>query len=35
VHGSFAGLALDADNQDHLTASRIQQWIKQIKPVLF
>jgi len=34
VHGSFAGLALDADNQDHLTASRIQQWIKQIKPIL-
>jgi flavodoxin I len=35
VHGSFAGLALDADNQDHLTHARVQTWVEQIKPVLF
>ncbi len=34
VHGSFVGLALDADNQDHLSASRIQQWVSLIRPVL-
>ncbi|MGB0132043.1 flavodoxin [Chlorobium sp.] len=34
VQGSFVGLALDADNQDHLSASRIQQWVGMIRPVL-
>ncbi|MBN1279229.1 MAG: flavodoxin [Chlorobium sp.] len=34
LQGSFIGLALDADNQDHLTQSRIQRWVAGIKPVL-
>jgi len=33
-YGSFVGLALDADNQDHLTPVRIRQWVSQILPVL-
>jgi flavodoxin I len=34
LQGSFIGLALDADNQDDLTQSRIQRWVAGIKPVL-
>jgi flavodoxin I len=29
--GSFVGLALDAENQPNLTASRIQQWVEVIR----
>lgn len=28
----FVGLAIDEDNQDHLTSERIEKWIKIIKP---
>lgn len=31
VDGMFVGLALDEDNQDDLTDSRIQNWVAQIK----
>lgn len=34
VDGSFVGLALDADNQDDLTPSRVQQWVNNIRPSL-
>jgi flavodoxin I len=29
--GGFVGLALDADNQSELTASRVGQWVQQLK----
>lgn len=31
VDEQFCGLAIDEDNQDHLTESRIKSWAKQIK----
>ncbi|ABL64386.1 flavodoxin [Chlorobium phaeobacteroides] len=33
-YGAFVGLALDADNQNHLTPVRIKQWVDQILPIL-
>lgn len=33
VDGKFVGLALDEDNQDDLTDSRIEAWVKVIKPL--
>lgn len=30
--GMFVGLALDADNQDHLTRARIRKWVCSIMP---
>ena len=32
VDGKFVGLALDNDNQEDQTESRIDAWIEQIKP---
>ena len=32
VDGKFLGLAIDEDNQKDLTASRVEQWVKLIKP---
>lgn len=32
VNDEFVGLALDEDNQDDLTQSRVQSWVEQIKP---
>lgn len=32
VNGKFVGLALDNDNQEDQTESRIDAWIEQIKP---
>ena len=29
--GKFVGLALDADNQANMTASRIKEWVQQVK----
>jgi flavodoxin I len=29
--GQFVGLALDADNQSDLTASRIKEWVRQVR----
>ncbi len=34
LNGSFVGLALDADNQDDLTAGRISEWVSMISPQL-
>ena len=34
VDGKFVGLALDQDNESHLTDSRIAAWLDQIKPSL-
>lgn len=31
VDGKFVGLALDEDNQDHLTQDRIKNWVENIK----
>jgi flavodoxin I len=33
-HGVFVGLALDADNQEHLSGDRIRNWVATIKPHL-
>lgn len=33
-HDYFVGLAIDEDNQSELTAKRIKEWCKQIKPEL-
>jgi len=30
--GKFVGLALDADNQEHLTKERIRKWVCSIRP---
>jgi flavodoxin I len=30
--GKFVGLAIDEDNQPELTATRIKQWVSQIRP---
>jgi len=30
----FVGLALDADNQDEMTAERVQRWVGQIQYLL-
>lgn len=32
--GAFVGLALDADNQHHLTKDRIRKWVCSIRPFL-
>ncbi|ANV98062.1 flavodoxin [Helicobacter enhydrae] len=32
INGEFIGLALDEDNQDDLTDSRIREWVENIKP---
>ena len=32
VDGKFVGLALDNDNQEDQTESRIDAWVEQIKP---
>ncbi len=32
--GKFVGLVLDEDNQDHLTAQRIEDWIESIKAAI-
>ncbi|MDP8305624.1 MAG: flavodoxin [Candidatus Chlorobium antarcticum] len=32
--GLFVGLALDADNQDEMTAERVQRWVGQIQYLL-
>ena len=32
VNGRFVGLALDQDNQSHLTDDRIRRWTQQIRP---
>lgn len=32
VDGKFVGLALDNDNQEDLTESRIDAWVEQIRP---
>lgn len=32
--GKFVGLALDADNQEHLTRERIRRWVCSIRPYL-
>ncbi|WP_294967181.1 flavodoxin [Sulfurimonas sp.] len=32
IDGEFVGLALDEDNQDDLTDTRIDSWIEQISP---
>lgn len=32
--GQFLGLALDDDNQSHLTDARLDAWLKQIAPAL-
>ncbi len=32
--GMFVGLALDADNQEHLTRERIRRWVCSIRPCL-
>ncbi|TCD47372.1 flavodoxin [Chlorobium sp. N1] len=32
--GRFVGLALDADNQDELTADRVQQWVGQLQSLV-
>jgi|UPI00030CC876 flavodoxin I len=32
--GMFVGLALDADNQEHLTRERIRRWVCSIRPYL-
>jgi flavodoxin I len=29
--GRFVGLALDADNEEHMSAKRISQWVAQLK----
>jgi flavodoxin I len=29
--GQFVGLALDADNQSNLTASRVKEWVQQVR----
>lgn len=34
IDGKFVGLALDADNQDDLTAERVKEWCKMIKSEL-
>lgn len=34
VNGKFVGLALDADNQDDLTAERVQRWCAELKGTL-
>jgi len=31
VNGEFVGLAIDEDNQDYLTQSRLESWANQIK----
>jgi flavodoxin I len=33
-NGKFVGLALDADNQDHLTPVRVSAWVSAISPLL-
>lgn len=33
-NGKFVGLALDADNQDHLTSVRVSAWVAAISPML-
>lgn len=33
-HGEFVGLALDEENQDDLTAARIDLWLELIRPYL-
>jgi len=32
IDGKFVGLAIDEDNEDEKTDSRIQAWVKKIKP---
>jgi flavodoxin I len=32
VNNRFVGLALDEDNESHLTEKRINQWIEAIQP---
>jgi flavodoxin I len=32
--GMFVGLALDADNQEHMTGERIRKWLCSIRPFL-